>query len=124
MGDIISNGILPPVSRLKSSPTRRSQSPNSGGVVVSASKLCQNLIQFAQQLSMAKRRTLEDPELYQIEKHLTKSEQRNHRKMVRCKLSEMPGKLDHATVVAFKVGIWPNDDGMYFEKNYSKFHGN
>lgn len=63
----------------------------------------------------AKRRTLEDPELYQIEKHLTKSEQRNHRKMVRCKLSEMPGKLDHATVVAFKVGIWPSDDGMYLK---------
>lgn len=28
--------------------------------------------------------------------------------MVRYKLSEMPGKLDHATVVAFKVGLWPD----------------
>ncbi|VDK78206.1 unnamed protein product [Litomosoides sigmodontis] len=110
MSDIISNGILPPLSRLKSSSARRSRSPIDGGVVVSASKLCHNLIQFARQLSMAKRRTLEDPELYQIEKHLSKSEQRNHRKMVRCKLSEMPGKLDHATVVAFKVGIWPSGD--------------
>ncbi|CAG9539266.1 unnamed protein product [Cercopithifilaria johnstoni] len=110
MGDIISNGILPPTSRSRSSPAHRSRSPINGGVTVSASKLCHNLIQFARQLSMAKRRTLEDPELYQIEKHLSKSEQRNHRKMVRCKLSEMPGKLDHATVVAFKVGIWPNDD--------------
>ncbi|KAM3718442.1 PP2C-like domain-containing protein [Dirofilaria immitis] len=117
MGDIISNGILPPTSRLRSSPARRSQSPISNGVVVSASKLCHNLIQFARQLSMAKRRTLEDPELYQIEKRLTKSEQRNHRKMVRCKLSEMPGKLDHATVVAFKVGIWPNDDDTASEKS-------
>ncbi|MCP9263689.1 hypothetical protein DINM_007073 [Dirofilaria immitis] len=117
MGDIISNGILPPTSRLRSSPARRSPSPISNGVVVSASKLCHNLIQFARQLSMAKRRTLEDPELYQIEKRLTKSEQRNHRKMVRCKLSEMPGKLDHATVVAFKVGIWPNDDDTASEKS-------
>uniref|UniRef100_A0A8R1XKP7 PPM-type phosphatase domain-containing protein n=1 Tax=Onchocerca volvulus TaxID=6282 RepID=A0A8R1XKP7_ONCVO len=117
MGDIISNGILPSMSRLRSSPASRSQSPNTGGVVVSASKLCHNLIQFARQLSMAKRRTLEDPELYQIEKRLTKSEQRNHRKMVRCKLSEMPGKLDHATVVAFKVGIWPNDDDAGSERS-------
>ncbi|VIO94867.1 conserved hypothetical protein [Brugia malayi] len=117
MGDIISNGILPPMSRLRSSPSRRSRSPIGDGVVVSASKVCHNLIQFAQQLSMAKRRTLEDPELYQIEKHLTKSEQRNHRKMVRCKLSEMPGKLDHATVVAFKVGIWPTDDDATSEKS-------
>ncbi|EJD73781.1 hypothetical protein LOAG_18821 [Loa loa] len=117
MGDIISNGILPPMSRLRSSPARRSRSPNSNGVIVSASKLCHNLIQFAQQLSMAKRRTLEDPELYQIEKRLTKSEQRNHRRMVRCKLSEMPGKLDHATVVAFKVGIWPSDNDAVSERS-------
>lgn len=51
MGDIISNGIHPPISKLKSS-TRRSRSPVGGGVIVSASKLCHNLIQFAQQLSM------------------------------------------------------------------------
>uniref|UniRef100_A0A0R3RKQ8 PPM-type phosphatase domain-containing protein n=1 Tax=Elaeophora elaphi TaxID=1147741 RepID=A0A0R3RKQ8_9BILA len=51
MGDIISNGILPPISRLRSSPGRRSRSPVGGGVIVSASKLCQNLIQFARQLS-------------------------------------------------------------------------
>uniref|UniRef100_A0A915PW32 PPM-type phosphatase domain-containing protein n=1 Tax=Setaria digitata TaxID=48799 RepID=A0A915PW32_9BILA len=116
MSDIISNGILPPISRLRSSP-HRSRSPVSDGVVVSASKLCHNLIQFARQLSMAKRRTLEDPELYQIEKHLSRSEQRNHRKMVRCKLSEMPGKLDHATVVAFKVGIWPTNDDVVSERS-------
>ncbi|VBB30813.1 unnamed protein product [Acanthocheilonema viteae] len=117
MGDIISNGILPPISKLRSSPARRPRSPVGNGAIISASKLCHNLIQFARQLSMAKRRTLEDPELYQIEKQLSKSEQRNHRKMVRCKLSEMPGKLDHATVVAFKVGIWPNDDGAASEKS-------
>ncbi|VDN54124.1 unnamed protein product [Dracunculus medinensis] len=104
MGDIISNGILPPSSR--------SRLPSINHVtntaIVSTSQLCHNLIQFAMQLSMAKRRTLEDPELYRSEKHLSRSEQRNRRKMVRYKLSEMPGKLDHATVVAFKVGLWPD----------------
>ncbi|VDN02246.1 unnamed protein product [Thelazia callipaeda] len=117
MSDIISNGILPPSTSFRPFPL--SDSLESTRVVVSASKLCHNLIQFAQQLSMAKRRTLEDPELYQIEKYLTRNEQRNHRKMVRCRLSEMPGKLDHATVVAFKVGIWPIDDDSICEVSLS-----
>lgn len=43
--------------------------------------------------------------------------------MVRSRLSEMPGKLDHATVVAFKVGVWPSDDGMYLGKFFAhNFH--
>ena len=42
---------------------------------VSASLLCHRLIQFATQLSQAKRRTLENPELYKKEK-MSKSEQR------------------------------------------------
>lgn len=57
----------------------------------------------------AKRRTLEDPELYRREDGLSKRDQRNHRKMVRHKLRDMPGKLDHATVVAFKVGLWRDE---------------
>uniref|UniRef100_F1KU98 PP2C-like domain-containing protein n=2 Tax=Ascaris suum TaxID=6253 RepID=F1KU98_ASCSU len=107
MGDIVSNGILPPSVRSRCSPTHHLPV---GGVKVSSSKLCHNLIQFARQLSMAKRRTLEDPELYRNEKTLSKSEQRSRRKAIRLKLSEMPGKLDHASVVAFKVGIWPDSE--------------
>jgi hypothetical protein len=30
--------------------------------------------------------------------------------MVRSKIAEMPGKLDHATVVAYRVGVWAVDD--------------
>lgn len=103
MSDIVSNGILPPSARNKDSPTHRLPL---GGVGVSSSQLCHNLIQFAEQLSMAKRRTLEDPELYRREDGLSRRDQRNHRKIVRHKLRDMPGKLDHATVVAFKVGLW------------------
>ncbi|VDD89610.1 unnamed protein product [Enterobius vermicularis] len=106
MTDIVSNGILPPSARNKDSPTHRLPL---GGVGVSSSQLCNNLIQFAEQLSMAKRRTLEDPELYRREDGLSKRDQRNHRKMVRHKLRDMPGKLDHATVVAFKVGLWRDE---------------
>lgn len=69
---------------------------------VSASTLCHRLIHFATQLSMAKRRVLENPELYKREK-MTKAEQRARRKMVREKILDMPGKLDHASVVAYHV---------------------
>jgi hypothetical protein len=31
--------------------------------------------------------------------------------MIRNMLLEMPGKLDHASVVAFKVGQWEHRDG-------------
>ncbi|TMS33835.1 hypothetical protein L596_001526 [Steinernema carpocapsae] len=85
--------------------------------VITAKSLCHNLIQFAHQLSMAKRRTLEDPELYKNEK-LSKSEERARRKMVRGKIVEMPGKLDHASVVAYKIGWWDGqpDDLEYEEE--------
>lgn len=49
MTDIVSNGILPPSARNKDSPTHRLPL---GGVGVSSSQLCNNLIQFAEQLSM------------------------------------------------------------------------
>ncbi|VDL73046.1 unnamed protein product [Nippostrongylus brasiliensis] len=57
----------------------------------------------SRKLSVAKRRTLENPELYKKEK-MTKSEQRARRRAVREKIADMPGKLDHASVVAYYVG--------------------
>ncbi|KAI1714733.1 protein phosphatase 2C domain-containing protein [Ditylenchus destructor] len=75
--------------------------------IVTASDLCKNLIQFAYQLSAAKRKTLEDPELYRTRSH-SKTEERLRRKMIRNMIMEMPGKLDHASVVAYKVGFWPD----------------
>ncbi|CAP24187.2 Protein CBG02308 [Caenorhabditis briggsae] len=69
---------------------------------VTASTLCHRLIHFATQLSMAKRRVLENPELYKRDK-MTKAEQRARRKMVRERIADMPGKLDHASVVAYHV---------------------
>ena len=75
-----------------------------------AFEVCKNLVSFAQQLSQAKRKTLEDPELYRTRTH-SKTEERLRRKMVRSMIMEMPGKLDHASAVAFKVGEWdPEED--------------
>ncbi|KAL3090402.1 hypothetical protein niasHS_006854 [Heterodera schachtii] len=73
---------------------------------IDAATLCRNLIRFSYQLSAAKRRTLEDPELYRMRTH-SKTEERLRRKVVRDMIMEMPGKLDHASVVAYKVGKWP-----------------
>lgn len=42
--------------------------------------------------------------MYQGEVKISRSDQRLRRKLVRQKISEMPGKLDHATVVAYCVG--------------------
>ncbi|KAF8362108.1 hypothetical protein PRIPAC_89031 [Pristionchus pacificus] len=95
MRDIISNGFLPRKDTLNDEPvTPRPPNP---------SRLCTSLTQFATQLSTAKRRVLENPELYKKEK-LTKSEERARRKMVRERIADLPGKLDHASVVAYRVG--------------------
>lgn len=56
----------------------------------------------------AKRKTLEDPELYRTRSH-SKTEERLRRKMIRNMIMDMPGKLDHASVVAYKVGAWHDD---------------
>ncbi|GMR37051.1 hypothetical protein PMAYCL1PPCAC_07246 [Pristionchus mayeri] len=96
MRDIISTGLLP---RQDTSSTEEPATPR----VPNPSRLCTSLTQFASQLSTAKRRILEDPELYKKEK-LKKSEERARRKMVRERIAELPGKLDHASVVAYRVG--------------------
>lgn len=95
MRDIISNGLLPRKDTSSDEPvTPRPPNP---------SRLCTSLTQFASQLSTAKRRVLENPDLYKKEK-LSKSEERARRKMVRERIAELPGKLDHASVVAYRVG--------------------
>ncbi|CAJ0945489.1 unnamed protein product, partial [Mesorhabditis belari] len=99
MRDVIANGLNPTNGNVSLSPRRNEPLFPS----VPASILCNNLVQFANLLSQAKRRTLENPELYRKEK-MTKAEQRQRRQMVREKIAEMPGKLDHASVIAYKVG--------------------
>ncbi|EGT40859.1 hypothetical protein CAEBREN_10382 [Caenorhabditis brenneri] len=69
---------------------------------VSASTLCRRLIHFATEISRGKRAILENPELYNRDK-ITKAEQRARRQLVREKMLEMPGKMDHASVVAYHV---------------------
>ncbi|KAJ1373245.1 hypothetical protein KIN20_035605 [Parelaphostrongylus tenuis] len=71
MRDIIANGLDPPNEAYRFSCPDDSLFPR-----VTASVLSHRLIQFATHLSQAKRRTLENPELYRKEK-MTRSEQRS-----------------------------------------------
>lgn len=43
--------------------------------------------------------------MYRTRTH-SRTEERLRRKMLRQMISELPGKLDHASVVAYKVGRW------------------
>jgi len=61
-------------------------------------------------LTAAKRHILEDPDLYYTTEEgstelteLSRAEQRSRRRKVCEKLAMVPGKLDHATVVAYQV---------------------
>lgn len=82
----------------------------------SARNLCHLLVDFAKMITSAKRNVLEQRELfYRIttdangvkrEEELTRAQQRYARKRVveGTTFSSLPGKLDHASVVAFTVG--------------------
>lgn len=82
-----------------------------------AKQLCQLLIDFVTCNTAAKRKLLEQRELYykimigkdglQKEVEYTKPQQKMRRKqmMEGSTFSSLPGKLDHATVVAYTVGV-------------------
>ncbi|XP_046400769.1 PP2C-like domain-containing protein CG9801 [Ischnura elegans] len=82
-----------------------------------AVELCQRLVDFATRLTAAKRHILEDPELYMDEGDgsasvpLGRAEQRGRRRKVCERLASVPGKLDHASVVAYVVGEYADEEG-------------
>jgi len=77
---------------------------NSGcGKVESAAELCQRMLDFCERLTTAKRKILEDPELYP-EHDQDMQDQKLRRRRVCEKLALVPGKLDHATIAAYQVG--------------------
>jgi hypothetical protein len=78
--------------------------------VGSAAELCYRMVDFCQRLTTAKRKILEDPELYpEHTRHALpdtdaiRLDQKMRRRRVCEKLSLVPGKLDHATIVAYTV---------------------
>ena len=68
------------------------------------------MVDFCQRLTVAKRKILEDPELYpEYTRHALpdsdalRLDQKMRRRKVCEKLALVPGKLDHATITAFAV---------------------
>ncbi|XP_076242187.1 PP2C-like domain-containing protein CG9801 [Calliopsis andreniformis] len=84
----------------------------------SAKHLCELLLDFAVRITAAKRRILEDTDLYYAQSkdgqlvQLSKQEQRTRRIRTLDKVSMIPGKLDHATVVACVVGSFDSEYGL------------
>lgn len=93
--------------------------------VANSAELCSRMVDFCQRLTTAKRKVLEDPELYQDhsrtlapDSDALRLEQKLRRRRVCEKLGLVPGKLDHATIVAFSV-----DDRQNSLKSFSETSG-
>nr|XP_022899738.1 PP2C-like domain-containing protein CG9801 isoform X2 [Onthophagus taurus] len=76
---------------------------------VTAKKLCESLMSFTLSITAAKRRTLEDNELYFDNRNgvmveVSNLEKKGRRKRALERVQNLPGKLDHVTVVAVNVG--------------------
>lgn len=71
--------------------------------------LCENLMSYTVSVTAAKRHTLEDPDLYFDNRNgvlveVTQKEKKLRRKRCLEKVQDLPGKLDHVSVVACNVG--------------------
>ncbi|CAH1775444.1 unnamed protein product [Owenia fusiformis] len=76
-----------------------------------AQELCGAIVQHVTQLTDQKRKVLENPELYGKK---LKSRQRKERdEKIVASMRQAPGKLDHATIVAYEVGNYHYDDENY-----------
>lgn len=73
------------------------------GACSSAEELCERMVDFATKLTAAKRRILEDPELYAADS-APGEDARRRRHRAGPRLAMVPGKLDHASLVAYQVG--------------------
>ncbi|XP_037288480.2 PP2C-like domain-containing protein CG9801 [Rhipicephalus microplus] len=73
------------------------------GACSSAEDLCERMVDFATKLTAAKRRILEDPELYAAGA-VPGEDARRRRHRAGPRLTMVPGKLDHASLVAYQVG--------------------
>ncbi|XP_074040277.1 PP2C-like domain-containing protein CG9801 isoform X3 [Leptinotarsa decemlineata] len=74
-----------------------------------AKRLCEILISYTVSITSAKRHSLEDQDLYFDHKNGVLVEVSSHEKKIRRKkglekVQNLPGKLDHVTVVAYNVG--------------------
>ena len=79
----------------------------------SAQELCGALLQHVLKLTDPKRKILENPDLYG--KKLRSKERKRRDSEIVSKMSKAPGKLDHASIVAYEVGIYHGNDDEDYE---------
>ncbi|KPL96859.1 PP2C-like protein domain-containing protein CG9801-like protein [Sarcoptes scabiei] len=121
MEDLIKNGVNQTESSEENSEDYRNNNHSNGNYKnnhsktqsnMTAKELCSLMVDFSTKLTMAKRRILEDPELYVDDEEMNDSSieafdrQRRRRRLVGSKLAQFPGKLDHASIAAVKVGFY------------------
>ncbi|XP_061179503.1 uncharacterized protein LOC133188134 [Saccostrea echinata] len=75
----------------------------------SAQELCGALVQHVLRLTDAKRKILENPQLY-VRRRLTQKEKEKRDSDIVNQMGKAPGKLDHASIVAFEVGIMKRNE--------------
>ncbi|KAL5009870.1 hypothetical protein ScPMuIL_012175 [Solemya velum] len=75
----------------------------------SSQEFCGALVQHVLSLTDAKRKILENPSLYVRRRMTSKEKQRRDLEIVE-KMSKAPGKLDHASIVAYEVGVMRTDE--------------
>jgi hypothetical protein len=93
--------------------------------VKSAEQLVHRLLQYVHQLTAAKRSVLQDPSLYDMDdpNHFTASAQKLRRRQVTASLAPLPGKLDHATVVAYQVDFYGSEcESMKTMQRHANHH--
>ena len=78
-----------------------------------AQELSGALLQHVLKLTDPKRKVLENPELYG--KKLRSKDRKRRDSEIVSKMSRAPGKLDHATIVAYEVGNYHGNDDEDYE---------
>ncbi len=80
---------------------------------ISAQELCGALLQHVLALTDTKRKVLENPDLYG--KKLRAKDRKRRDSEIVSKMSRAPGKLDHATIIAYEVGNYHGNDDENYE---------
>ena len=89
---------------------------------ISAQELCGSMLQHVLALTDPKRKVLENPELYG--KKLRSKERKRRDSEIVAKMSIAPGKLDHATIVAYEVGNYHGNDDEDYEAESEEEYDN
>ncbi|CAC5405020.1 PP2C-like domain-containing protein CG9801 [Mytilus coruscus] len=74
-----------------------------------AQSLCSTLVQHVLMLTDSKRKVLENPSLYKRRK-MTQDQRQKRDSEIKKKMSKAPGKLDHASIVAYELGRTNHDN--------------